>query len=54
MKKIISLDIDGTLYNSQRQITPATRAALLRAQEKGAVLVLASGRPTSGLLPIAQ
>ena len=35
MKKLISLDIDGTLYNSQRQITPATRAALLRAQEKG-------------------
>ena len=54
MKKIISLDIDGTLYNSQRQITPTTRAALLRAQEKGAVLVLASGRPTAGLVPIAQ
>ena len=54
MKKLISLDIDGTLYNSQRQITPATRAALLRAQEKGAVLVLASGRPTAGLVPIAQ
>ena len=54
MKKIISLDIDGTLYTSDKKISAETKAALLRAQEKGCILVLASGRPTAGLVPIAQ
>lgn len=54
MKKIISLDIDGTLYTSEKKISADTKAALLRAQEKGCVLVLASGRPTAGLIPIAE
>lgn len=54
MKKIIALDIDGTLYNSDKKITPATKASLLRAQQKGCTLVLASGRPTAGLMPIAD
>lgn len=54
MKKIISLDIDGTLYTSEKKISPETKKALLRAQEKGCILVLASGRPTAGLVPIAE
>ena len=49
MIKVILLDIDGTLTNSKKQITPKTREALLKAQENGCVLVLASGRPTQGL-----
>ncbi|MDQ0204299.1 hydroxymethylpyrimidine pyrophosphatase-like HAD family hydrolase [Pectinatus haikarae] len=44
MKKIIALDVDGTLYNNDKNITPATKASLLRAQQKGCILVLASGR----------
>lgn len=54
MKKIIALDIDGTLYNSDKKITSATKASLLRAQKKGCILVLASGRPTAGLMSIAD
>jgi len=54
MKKLISLDIDGTLYTSDKKISPETKKALLRAQEKGCILVLASGRPTAGLVPIAE
>ena len=54
MKKIIALDIDGTLYNSDKKITAATKSALLQAQQRGCTLVLASGRPTAGLLPIAD
>lgn len=49
MIKIILLDIDGTLTNSEKKITPKTRDALLKAQEEGCQLVLASGRPTKGL-----
>ena len=33
--KILVLDIDGTLTNSKKVITPRTRAALRKAQVKG-------------------
>lgn len=47
--KAILLDIDGTLTNDDKVITLRTRDALLKAQEKGVVLVLASGRTATGL-----
>ena len=52
--KVIILDIDGTLTDSAKRITPRTKAVLLAAQEQGARLVLASGRPTKGLRAIAK
>lgn len=52
--KAILLDIDGTLTNDQKVITPRTRDALLQAQEKGVVLVLASGRTANGLSTYAR
>ncbi len=52
--KILVLDIDGTLTNSQKEITPRTHAALQKAQEKGVKVVLASGRPTYGIMPVAE
>ena len=54
MIKAILLDIDGTLTNRDKVITPRTRDALLRAQEAGTTLVLASGRPAQGLHRFAQ
>lgn len=52
--KLLALDIDGTLTNSQKMITPKTKAALMDAQKKGLRLILASGRPTEGVLPLAK
>lgn len=43
------MDLDGTLNNDQKQITGRTKQALLRAQEKGIRLCLASARPAPGL-----
>jgi Cof subfamily protein (haloacid dehalogenase superfamily) len=48
--KLIALDLDGTLNNDEKKITPQTKAALLRVQEAGIRVVLASGRPAPGLL----
>ena len=48
-KKVLVLDIDGTLTNSKKEITPATLAAVSELQRRGHVVVLASGRPTAGL-----
>ncbi len=52
--KIIALDIDGTLTNSKKIITEKTRKQLIRYQKNGGIVVLASGRPTQGILPYAK
>ena len=52
--KAIVLDIDGTLLNDQKVITPRTRESLLRAQEAGVKLVLASGRPLPAMLKFSK
>jgi Cof subfamily protein (haloacid dehalogenase superfamily) len=52
--KLLVLDIDGTLLNGKKQISPRTKTALLKAQQLGVQIVLASGRPTYGVTPIAK
>ena len=43
--ELIVLDLDGTLTNSKKEITPPTREALIEIQKAGKKVVLASGRP---------
>lgn len=52
--KVIMMDVDGTLTNSKKKLTPKTKDALLKAQKAGAILILASGRPTSGLRDLEE
>ena len=52
--KLLVLDIDGTLTNTKKEITDRTKSALIKAQELGVKLVLASGRPTYGIKPLAE
>ena len=52
--RAIALDLDGTLTNHEKVVTPKTREALLQASAKGAVIILASGRPTYGIEPVAE
>ena len=52
--KVLALDLDGTLTNDQKLVTPRTRTALDAAIEKGVTIVLASGRPTAGIKPLAE
>ncbi|RGV43700.1 HAD family phosphatase [Collinsella sp. AF14-35] len=52
--KAIAMDIDGTLTNDQKVISPRTCEKLLAAQESGIKLILASGRPAWGLHALAQ
>lgn len=47
--KAILLDIDGTLTNSEKIITPKTKEALLKAQDMGIRLALVSARTENGL-----
>jgi HAD superfamily hydrolase (TIGR01484 family) len=52
--KMIVLDLDGTLTNSKKEMTPRTRDALLKAEQQGVRIVLASGRPTYGITALAE
>lgn len=52
--KILVLDLDGTLTNNKKEITPHTLNTLLKAQDQGLKIVLASGRPTYGIAPLAD
>lgn len=52
--KLLVLDLDGTLTNSQKEITPFTKEVLIRAQQQGLHIALASGRPTYGIVPLAD
>lgn len=54
MKKVIIMDIDGTLTNEDKVISENTKNKLKELQSQGAVLVLASGRPTRGLMQFAK
>ncbi len=52
--KIIALDLDGTLTNSEKVITAETQRRLMDFQENGGKIILASGRPTQGIIPHAK
>lgn len=53
-RRMLVLDLDGTLLNSDKAITPGTRTALRRLQQRGHIIVLASGRPLPGMKSVAK
>src|SRR2546423_1690636 len=52
--RLLAIDIDGTLLNSQFQISPENLHALKRTHERGIEVVLVTGRRHTFALPIAQ
>jgi Cof subfamily protein (haloacid dehalogenase superfamily) len=51
--RLLAVDIDGTLLNSQFKISQADLAALRRAHDEGVDVVLATGRRHAFAMPIA-
>ncbi len=54
VKNILLFDLDGTLLTSNKLITNATKEMLNNCQKQGHIVVLASGRPLSGILQFAK
>ena len=48
-EKVLVLDIDGTLTNSKKEITEATKQGIWNILQHGHKVILASGRPTPGM-----
>lgn len=49
--KLIAIDLDGTLLTSHNHISTETYKAIRQVHDLGIKIVLASGRPLSGVLP---
>lgn len=54
MYKAIFIDIDGTLINSQGDITNKTREIIKQVTEKGMLVVICSGRPRNFIENISR
>lgn len=53
-KKILFTDLDGTLLNDEKNITPGNQNAIHEALEAGHIIVITTGRPLSGSLAAAR
>ena len=51
--KILAFDLDDTLLDDKKQVTEATKKALLDAYDKGYILVISTGRALSAVSPEA-
>lgn len=52
--KLIGIDIDGTLTNDHKEITPRTVDTIKKAAQNGIKIVICSGRPMPGVRPYVQ
>jgi Cof subfamily protein (haloacid dehalogenase superfamily) len=52
--RLVVSDVDGTLVDGKKQLTPAVKAAVARLTQAGVAFTIVSARPRSGMLPIAD
>ncbi len=54
MIRLIACDLDGTLMDEDRRISPAVRRAITEAQARGIAVTLATGRMFAATVPFAR
>ena len=47
--KLIGLDLDGTLLTTTKELTENTKKVLIQALDAGIEVLVATGRPFSGI-----
>lgn len=52
--KLVAVDIDGTLVNNKREVTPKTKETIHKAIDKGVIFTISSGRPIQGVQLITK
>jgi len=52
--KLVALDMDGTLLNEEKQVSPANREAIYAALEAGVTVIFSTGRGVQSALPYAE
>ncbi len=51
MIKLVAIDLDGTLLNNQKEISPRNHAAIAKAKAQGIKVVICTGRPLEAIHP---
>ena len=51
--KLLALDLDGTLTDNRKCVSAKNKEYISKARGKGVEIILASGRPVIGILPVA-
>lgn len=54
MIRIVAIDLDGTLFDRNKKISEENRKAIQEAKRSGCKIVIATGRPISGVLPVLE
>ena len=56
MIKLVTIDLDGTLFHKhfEQTISNENKEAIRKAREKGCKIVIATGRPIAGVLPVLE
>ena len=49
MIKLVAIDLDGTLLNGKKEISPKNKAAIAKAKAQGVKVVICTGRPLSAI-----
>ena len=47
--RVLGLDLDGTVFDDQKRISPRTMAAMRAAIDRGVTVLPATGRPVAGV-----
>ena len=53
-KRLLFLDLDGTLLNDAKEITPGNREALERTLQRGHGVIIATGRPLKSAMALSR
>ncbi len=54
MIRLCTIDLDGTLFDKEKNISYENRKAIQEAKKNGCKIVIASGRPLEGVSPVLQ
>ncbi len=54
MIKLVAIDMDGTLLNNEKKIMPKQKEAIKKAIDKGVEIVICTGRPKFGAMPLYE
>ena len=54
MIKLVAIDLDGTLLNSQKEISLRNKQALMAAKQAGVKVVICTGRPLAAIGPYLE
>jgi len=52
--RLVAIDMDGTLLNSEKKISEKTVMAVRKAVEKGLIITICTGRPIKGIAPYIE